>query len=160
MHSTPLPMHGTFPSTSMCSQLYYANESSQPSGTCSLELPAVLYVTEDNPGAVDMAAQLRKAVLNLRIVFGGKQLHGGSAAFSSVFRGDGANASSAPRFDRSDAGLAQAFALVDADSSGSISEDEMRAHIASIYGGCAGAAPSSAAPSTAAQHRAAPLSPR
>jgi|TARA_B110001469_G_C9498560_1_gene249068 hypothetical protein len=116
----------------MCSQLYYANESSQPSGACSLELPAVLYVTEDNPGAAAVAAQLRKAVLNLRIVFGGKKLHGGSAAFSSVFRGDDANA-----FDRSDAGLAQAFALVDADLNGSISEEEMREHIASVYGGYA-----------------------
>ena len=126
----------------MCSQLYYANESPQPSGACSLELPAVLYVTEDNPGAAAVAAQLRKAVLNLRIVFGGgKRLRGGAAAFSSVFRcrqSFGADESSALRsFDRSDAGLAQAFDLVDADASGSISEEEMRAHIASIYGGYA-----------------------
>ena len=139
----------------MCSQLYYANESPQPSGACSLELPAVLYVTEDNPGAAAVAAQLRKAVLNLRIVFGGgKRLRSGAAAFSSVFRcrqSFGADESSALRsFDRSDAGLAQAFDRVDADASGSISEEEMRAHIASIYGGYAMCC---LPPPIAAQHR-------
>lgn len=37
--------------------------------------------------------------------------------------------------DTSDAGLAAAFAKVDTDSSGGISFDEMRAFIASTYGG-------------------------
>lgn len=50
---------------------------------------------------------------------------GNVAAFQAIFTG----------VDKSDAGLAKAFANVDADSSGKISKIEMRAHIVSTYGG-------------------------
>ena len=131
-------------------QLYYANESAQPAGACSLEAPVRIYVSEDNPGAAAVADELCTAVLNLQVVRGGRQRRGGTGAFGSVFCGCAADASSTPRFDRSDAGLAQAFARVDTDASGSINNDEMRAHIASVYGGyCAAPLP---APRTAPHH--------
>ena len=114
-------------------QLYYANESPYSRGPCSLELPAVLYTTEDNPGAVAVALQLRRAVLNLSIIFGSKK-RGGGAAFRSVISAK-IDGSSALRFDKSDAALTETFAHLDADSSGTISVQEMSAHIASVYGG-------------------------
>merc|ERR1712204_132377 len=49
------------------------------------------------------------------------------AAFQQVF--------ASSLVDKSDEGLAAAFAKVDADSSGNISATEMSAHIASVYGG-------------------------
>ena len=122
-------------------QLYYANESAQPAGACSLEAPVRIYVSEDNPGAGAVADELCNAVLNLQVIRGGRQRRGGTGAFGSVFCGCAADASSTPRFDRSDAGLAQAFARVDTDASGSISNDEMLAHIASVYGGYCAALP-------------------
>ena len=50
---------------------------------------------------------------------------GVNAAFQSVFGAD---------IDKSDEGLAKAFASVDADGSGKISADEMKGYITKVYG--------------------------
>ena len=100
-------------------------------GTVSGVVDASVAVAEGSVGAVVGVANDTMAAGGAVVDLGAGELKatfsllGVTAAFQAVF---GAN------IDKSDEGLAKAFASVDADGSGKISSDEMKAYIVSVYG--------------------------